>query len=115
VPGWGKTPPPPEEPRKQKLAPKWWDQRLAPTKEAVTGSFKMGPRGVLPDLLSVQFSQLRYGVATPPPVKVGFKYEQANLFGYVPTAEMIKRGAASEKKPRPLRELLPKGFKGGKI
>jgi hypothetical protein len=76
---------------------------------------KEGRRSIYADLLSVQISENRYGLATSPNPRIRsgvFKYE-ANTLGYVPTVEMINRGEAKEKAPRVPRVLIPKRLRKG--
>jgi hypothetical protein len=84
-------------------------------KEPETTGIKGGRRSLLADLISVEISRARYGVASsvnPARSKDIWKYE-ANAFGYVPTSQLIKGGGNKGRSPSPARVLIPKG-KGGK-
>jgi hypothetical protein len=80
----------------------------------VPNGIKGGKHSLLADLLSVEISRARYGVATsvnPKSNKAIWNYE-ANTLGFVPTAQMLARGIKGEKNPRVNRVLIPRR-KGG--
>ena len=59
-----------------------------------------GERTAIPDLISIWISEQRYGKARYPKVKEAYKFQERYAGGYVPTQEMISRGAEKERLPR---------------
>ena len=56
-------------------------------------------KAYVPDIISQWISQNRYGKVTFPTQREQARFSARNV-GYVPTKEMIQRGAAKEKYPR---------------
>jgi hypothetical protein len=108
------TPPPPKTltfPGRQVGGEQVRNMEAKPETTGIEG----GKHSLLADLLSVEISRARYGVATSvnPKSNKGIWQYEANAFGYVPTAQLIKGGGNMGRNPMPARVLIPTR-KGGK-